>query len=126
MAIYTDIDLSFTSHPVTGDIVKKTDAAAIMQSLKTLCLTAEEELLNDPTIGGNIYDTLFEINDGLIQHKVKTRIEDIIKLYETRVDLKEVGVSRMQDNQGLVVTITFYYANQKDPVTDTIQLKRLR
>ena len=34
--IYSDIDLNFLAHPVTGDVSKKYDVDAVKQSLKTL------------------------------------------------------------------------------------------
>ena len=36
---FSDFDLNFTAHPVTGDIVLKTDESAIKQSVKNLLLT---------------------------------------------------------------------------------------
>lgn len=124
--LYSDIDLNFTSHPATGDLVKKLDEASIIQSLKTLCLSSEEEILNEPLIGGNTYELLFNLADGLIQHKIKSKIEELVKLYETRIELKQVEVERLPDEQGIAVNIVFYFANRKDPISETFFLRRLR
>ena len=51
---YRDIDLSFAKKTNTGDIFKKTDAAAVKQAIKTLLLTNRMEKPFQPGFGADL------------------------------------------------------------------------
>ena len=57
---YSDVDLSFVPKP-NGDIFKKTDAAAVKQSVKNIILTNHFEKPFLPFFGGNVRSLLFEL-----------------------------------------------------------------
>ena len=61
---YTDIDLTFTNK-ASGDIFKKTDAAAVKQSIKNLLMTNNGEKPFNYFFGGNLNDYLFELADDV-------------------------------------------------------------
>lgn len=124
--VYRDIDLTFTAHPLTGDVVMKTDAQAVVQSIKTLVLANEEEILGAPEIGGEVYGMLFGQAGPLTEVTVKNRIEDMIRAHEKRCDLKTVIVNRVQDGRGFMVTLVFYLLNNPEPVEVVLPLRRLR
>ena len=56
---YSDIDLSFLKS-ASGDVFKKTSAAAVKQSVKNLLMTNWGEKPFRPVFGGNLNDLLFE------------------------------------------------------------------
>lgn len=126
MTIYSDIDLTLTTHPVTGDFVKKTDVGAVMQSLKNLIKTAETEILMEMGIGGGVDRVLFDINDSLTAYNLKTRIEQTIENHEPRIELKEVSVYRAENNKAIVAQIIFYFANGPEAIVENIVLERMR
>lgn len=123
---YKDIDLNFNVHPVTGDLVKKTDKDAILQSIKFLVLTCEEEILQEPNIGGGVGKLLFNLGDGLLFYNVKQKVIETIRNHEPRCDLKSVEVMPVQNGDGLYVRLNFYILNNPTLITDTINLKRIR
>jgi len=59
--VYKDIDLTFAAKP-SGEIFKKTDAAAVKQAVKNLMLTNHFEKPFQPTFGANLRDLLFELS----------------------------------------------------------------
>ena len=59
MARYIDIDMNMLPHPVTGDIVTKTDEEAVKQSVRNLINYNFYEKWN-PDIGSNVRGLLFE------------------------------------------------------------------
>lgn len=125
--IYTDIDLKFSPHPVTRDVSRKTNASAITQSIKNLVMIAEEELLWEPNIGGNINRALFKINDPLFRYNLQSKIATTIKNHEPRCDLRAVQVLEQSSNMKAVrVRIEFFMGNIETPFVEEIDLFRTR
>lgn len=124
--IYSDFDLTFLTHPVTHDIVKKIDTKSIIQSLKNLLLTSKEEILMEPEIDGGIGNLLFETKDPLLNHRIKTRIEEVIKTYEPRIELKEINIKNTNNPHEIHIQLVYYFANNQTPIVDTIKLIRTR
>jgi hypothetical protein len=58
---YKDLDLNFTAHPVTKDVVKRTGNAAIIGALRNLILTNLYEKPFQPVYGSRIRGLLFEV-----------------------------------------------------------------
>lgn len=124
--IYSDIDLNFLAHPVTGDVSKKYDVDAVKQSLKTLILTNYYERPFQPKLGSPVYGMLFENVDIPTANSLKLRLELLITQYEPRVSAQEVTVVPLYDDNAFRVTIYFYVVGTKDPVTFSTILKRSR
>jgi phage baseplate assembly protein W len=124
--IYSDIDLNFTAHPVTGDVSKKYDVNAVKQSLKTLILTQYYERPFQPKIGSPVYGMLFENIDIISANSLKLRIEMLINKFEPRVRSQEVTVLPEYDQNAFRISIYFYVVGIKDPVTFSTILKRSR
>lgn len=124
---YSDIDLTFESHPSTGDLIRKEGVAAILQSIQNLVRTAENEFVMDLNIFGGLNKFLFKNNSQLVLVRLKGRIEEIVKLYEPRAEMKNVEVFTPEDDKHAVyVTVVFYALNLPDPFTETIRLDRVR
>ena len=123
---FSDIDLNFTAHPVTGDVSKKIGDNAIIQSMLTLLLAGKYERLMQPNIYCNLKQSLFEPLDNITASSIKNEIESVIQRYEPRVNISEVNVTPDYDNNGYTTTITFFIVNQTDPVTVEFFLERIR
>ena len=82
---YTDIDLNFTRHPVTGDVALKYDASAIKAAVKHLVMTRFYERLFHSEIGTPVSDLLFELASPSLSIRLKKSIADVINNYEPRV-----------------------------------------
>ena len=79
--IYSDIDLNFLAHPVTGDVSKKYDVDAVKQSLKTLILTNYYERPFQPKLGSPVYGMMFEHVDVPSSNSLKLRLEMLINQF---------------------------------------------
>lgn len=123
---YTDFDLSFQKHPVTGDITKKVDVASIMQSLRSLFATSFYERLFRPNIGCNLKRVLFDPIDAGSTTKIKNEVELTIRNFEPRVDLQTVEVIPNYDDHRYDVQIVFYIVNNPNPITVNFFLERVR
>lgn len=123
---YTDLDLSFSAHPITGDILKKKDDAAIIGSVWNLLQTSFYERLFQPQIGSNLRRLLFEPVDELTSISIVDDIKLTIKNFEPRVDLVAINATPDYDNQGYNVSLTFFIINDQEPITINILLERIR
>lgn len=123
---YKDLDLNFTAHPVTKDIVKRTGNAAIIGALRNLILTNLYEKPFQPTFGSRIRNLLFEDVSYITANVLQSEIENVIKTFETRVAIDAIRVQAQPDENRYAVTIRFYIANVETPVTINLFLEKVR
>jgi phage baseplate assembly protein W len=124
--VHTDLDLTFTPNPVTGDINAIKDIEAIKRSVKNLILTNFQERPFQPEIGSGVRGLLFELADPITMHDIKQAIARTIKNFEPRVNLLDVAVSDDFDNNAYNVDITFQIIANELVGNATIILERLR
>jgi len=123
---FTDIDLNFTAHPVTGDVTRKYDEASIKQSVKNLILTQNYERPFHSEIGSQVRAVLFEPVSPMTTMILQRSIEDVINNFEPRVTLTSVNVSPNIDNNAYNISIYFKIINTETPTTVDLTLKRTR
>jgi phage baseplate assembly protein W len=123
---FNDLDLSFISHPVTKNLVKKTDIESIKQSIKVLLNTHFGEKPFDPTFGTILNRLLFEQNTRFLKDEINDEIRRMLAIYETRVTVVSIDISDTEDENRLNVTIKFYLNGLSEPVTINILMKRVR
>ena len=124
--IYKDLDLAFIPHPIRKDVNKKTGYNAVIQSVKNLVLLSHYEKPFHPEIGSNIRKMLFEPLDPISAAIIAREIEDVIKNFEPRVELKNVIVDENIDGNGFNVSVEFFLLNLEEPITVDLFLERLQ
>ena len=123
---FSDLDLNFTAHPVTKDIVRKYDEEAIKAAVKNLVLTQNYERPFHSEIGSQIRGLLFEPATPMLNVMLKRAITDTIINFEPRVRLDEVSVTVSPDNNEVYVSIYFTIVNTTRPVQVDLILTRTR
>tara|TARA_R110000822_G_scaffold131490_3_gene268488 strand:- start:1663 stop:2106 length:444 start_codon:yes stop_codon:yes gene_type:complete len=123
--LFSDIDLTFAKRP-SGDIYKKTDAAAVKQSVKNLLLTNRFEKPFQPSFGGNLGGILFELVDADSAYEIENVIRDAIKRYEPRAHVISVDANVQPDANAVSVTVEFQVVNTEEVVIFQTTLTRLR
>lgn len=123
---YSDLDLNFTAHPVTGDISKRKDVYAVTGSLRNLLSTNHYERLFQPQIGSNVRRLLFEPIDVTTATMLQDHVKQTIDNFEPRVKLINVSVVPNYTEQGYTVGITFFMQNRAEPITINLFLERVR
>lgn len=123
---YTDLDLTFTMHPIKKDIVLSVDDQAVIRSVRNLILTNHFERPFHPEIGSNVRKLLFEPISPLTANYLQREIEDTIKNFEPRVKLQQVVVQVKPDQNYYSAIISFYINNKTVPVSINLVLERLR
>jgi phage baseplate assembly protein W len=104
---FKDISLSFGTNPLNRDLIELKNQNAIARSIQNLVLTQRGERPFNRDIGSNVSATLFENVDFISAASIQSSIDEVIRLYEPRVNLKEVRVELNQDENGYNVRIVY-------------------
>ena len=123
--VYKDIDLTFAAKP-SGEIFKKTDAAAVKQAVKNLMLTNYFEKPFNPTFGANLRDLLFDLADDETEEDIEERCMAAINKFEPRAQALNVRATATPDQNSVKVVLEFRIINTEELVTFTTTLARLR
>ena len=121
---FSDIDLNFIPHPVTGDIVKKYDESAIKASIRNLVLTSNYERPFHSEIGCQLRNLLFEPMSPITTQLIQNTIGQTIKNFEPRAILLSVVANYSPNNNSVYVTVNFQIVNTTTPQTVSITLER--
>ena len=123
---YSDIDLAFIAHPVTGNPTRKTNRDAVRQSVKSLILTDYYERPFKSDIGCSIRYYLFENWTPMTKQNMERAVKEVISNYEPRARLLSIDVQDQPDYNALSISIAFTIKNDPSPVVLDVILERVR
>ena len=123
--VYKDIDLTFAVRP-SGEIFKKTDAAAVKQAVKNLMLTNYFEKPFQPKFGANLRALLFDLADDEAEEDIEDRCINAINVFEPRARALNVTAIAKPDRNSIQVVVEFQVINTDEIVKFTSTLARLR
>lgn len=123
---YRDVDLDMLVHPMTNDIVGRSDVDAINGSIIHIIRTQRGERVFQSAFGSTIYHSLFEPMSTETRVILEGAIEEAINTFEPRVDLQGVKVTADPDRNGYEVTIVYVPINEGSPISLDFFLNRLR
>jgi len=123
---FSDLDLNFTPHPVTGDVGFKKDENAIKQAVKNLVLTQNFERPFHSEIGSSLRSLLFEPATPMTKEILRKTISDTITNFEPRVELLGVDIRYTLDDTAVDVRIRFKIKNTFTPIDVSLTLERTR
>lgn len=121
---YTDLNVDFRSNPITKDIYAVKNEAAITQSIKNLVQTRFGERLMQPDIGSGVYNMLFEPLDVFSSMELQSKVLNVIKNYEKRVEVQEVQVAIMDNEDAAVVIVTYRIIGEPQIIQNQFILER--
>lgn len=117
--LYSDIDLNFIPHPLTGDLVTKTNIEAIKQSLRNVVFMEPFDIPFDPDKKSGLREILFDQASQLTESRIRTTLEWLIKTMEKRVELIKIDVLDNPSIQGYDITI--WYEIKSLMITDSVK-----
>ena len=139
---WADLDLDFTAHPVTKDIVRKTNVEAVKRSVRNLIQTNKYDKKFHPEIDGGVTRHLFGLATAATKHDISEAIATCLRNYEPRVIVDRVNVFGNSDEVGHVqsdvrvtgnidkngfnVSIFFRIINSPEPIEVSLFLERIR
>lgn len=109
---YSDFNISFLSHPLTGDLGILYDEDSINQSLKNIVFTNKHERpYDDYDISSNIQNYLFELNNSAFLNKeVRDSLYTTIQNYEPRINIIDIIVTSTNEHS---IKVDLYYKIRK-------------
>lgn len=122
---HSDVDLTFTPKS-TGDIYKKTDAAAVKQSVKNILLTNRTEKPFDPYFGASLNNFLFNLSTEFDEFGIEEAVTMAINNYEPRARVLGVTANLQPDNNSVSVNVRFQVVTTGEIETTVVSLTRLR
>jgi len=123
---YKDLDLDFTRHPVTNDLVKIEDVDAVKRSVRNLVNTNFYERPFHPELGCGIRELLFENFTPLTGIFIRRKVQEVLDNYEPRAKVSSINVNEQPDRNAIDVIVSFYVLNLPNPVSVTTTLQRIR
>lgn len=123
---FSDIDLSFKPHPVTGDLVAKYDDSAIKNAIRNLVLTSHFERPFRSELGSSIEGLLFDLEGPGLLAMIQKEITLLVANYEPRVNLLDVTATQNDTLDAIDVTLTYVIKNTLSPQTLDLVLRRTR
>lgn len=123
---FTDFNVSFVAHPVTGDIVKVHDEQAIKQSLRNMIMTNFYDAPFQPRKGSSVRNILFEPVSHFTVTRLKDSLTSMIDMYEPRVNIVSLVVSLTDDETAYHIYMTYSIINTIEPLTLNFLLQRIR
>lgn len=124
MTRFTDIDLSFEPHPVTGDLVRLSDHHAIKNAMKNLIFfnQFESPFTNDKA--GDLRRSLFDLAEPAKMRLLKKRIEEVLENYEPRIIVSEIQMVEDMDNKAVNITVIYSVVNTTTITEAEFHIKR--
>lgn len=124
--LFSDIDLSFAPHPVTGDLLARYDENVVKNSIKNLILTRHFERPFRSAIGSNVTSLMFELEGPALVALVEKEIINTIENFEPRVTVLQVDVSIAPESNSLQARIYFLIKNTSTPQKVELIIRRTR
>jgi len=123
---YKDLDLDFTRHPITNDVVKFEDVDAVKRSVRNLINTNFYERPFHPELGCGVRELLFENYTPLTGIFIRRKVQEVLDNYEPRARVSGIAVNEQPDRNAIDVQVNFYVLNLPNPVSVTTTLQRIR
>ena len=89
---FSDFLSTFDKSPLSNDLARLTDAAAIRQSVRNLVLTNLGERLFEPNVGSTVYKSLFDNFSQFTAQDIKNSILNTINYNEKRAYSVQINV----------------------------------
>lgn len=106
---YSDIPLSFTPNPITGDVTPVANDRSVRISLMNLLRTPIGSKPFYPQYGTNLERYLFDPADALTESELNEEIAITIQKFEPRVRL--ISIESSIDDNGVDIKIDYFIIN---------------
>lgn len=104
---FKDISAVFEVNPLNDDLIVLKNSNAIARSIRNIIFTARGDKPFNPFFGSRVSELLFDPMDQITTLAIKTEIEETIKNFEPRVNLKKVQVDPSYDDNEYNVVINY-------------------
>lgn len=124
--IYSDIPINFDRNPVTGNLSRVTNEAAVKASIVQIIMAHRGEWPHYPRLGSSTNQVLFEPMDYISQETIRTKILQAIAQSEPRASVVGAEVKPTTQEDGYTITVWFYLVNSDTVHEVSGTLRRIR
>jgi hypothetical protein len=124
--LFSDFLDDLTPHPITKDLGRIKNEQSIKQALKNIILTNLGERPFQPNIGSDVYASLFEPNDIIMEENLRFAIQNAIRFHEPRVNLIEVRITSFSEEDRIAINLIFSIINSIEVQSVNLFLRRVR
>ena len=111
---YKDLAFSMFANPMSGDIGKKTGAAAVKGAITAILKTNFGERLFAPEFGTGLRGLLFEQMNPITEQRMKKEVESAIARHEPRAEVLGITVKAQEEQNRYEVSILFNVASEAE------------
>ena len=112
---YKDLSYSLFANPMSGDVGKKTGAAAVKGAIVSILKTNYNERLFDPEFGTDIRGSLFEPMNPLTEQRMKKKVEVALARHEPRAEVLGITVKAQEEQNRYEVSVLFNVTSEAEP-----------
>ena len=123
---YTDLNLLFTPHPYSKDVLTRKNIDAVKASVQNLILTKNYERPFHPEIGSQVNNLMFENMMPSTIAALEKSITDTIDKFEPRAKILKINIVDNSDTNAIDIEVMFALNNVSEPVTVTTTINRVR
>ena len=109
---YRDLAFSMFANPMSGDIGKKTGAAAVKGAITAILSTNFGERLFAPESGTGIRALLFEQMTPLTEQRLKIEVESALAKHEQRATVLGTSVKAQEEQNRYEISVVFTIASE--------------
>ena len=111
---YRDLAFSMFANPMSGDIGKKTGAAAVKGAITAILKTNFGERLFAPEFGTGIRALLFEQMNPITEQRLKKEVESAVARHEPRAEVLGVTVNGQEEQNRYEINVLFSVASEAE------------
>ena len=111
---YRDLAFSMFANPMSGDIGKKTGAAAVKGSIYSILKTNFGERLFAPEFGTGIRALLFEQMTPLTEKRLKKEVESALAKHEPRATVLGTSVKAQEEQNRYEISVVFNVSSEAE------------
>ena len=112
---YKDFSFNFSHNPMSGDVAKKSGAAAVKGAMLSIMKTNYNERMFQPEVGSGIRALLFEPMNPITEERLVQEVKDCLKRSEPRANVLGVSVEGQEDKNRYKVSILFTISTETEP-----------
>ena len=111
---YKDLAYSMFANPMSGDIGKKTGAAAVKGAILSILKTNYNERVFDPEFGSGIRGLLFEQMNPITEQRMKKEVESAVARHEPRAEVLGISVKAQEEQNRYEISVVFNVASEAE------------
>ena len=100
----------------TGDFKKIQGVNVLIKSLRNMFMTPLRTYIFDPNYGSLLYKKVFELADNQTKESIVYEVQDRIRLYDSRVNIKTIDVNYFSDTKGFYISAILEKDGQTAPL----------